>query len=81
MKIEFVQMNLENLDVDLLHKWTEEPFIQEWFEQRRERFENEGYNNWINMIRNNPNYHIILYLIDNNKPNHSIPSPLAQFFQ
>ena len=38
----------------------------DWFEERRETFEGIGHDNWVNMITNNPNYHIILYL-DNNE--------------
>jgi|GEM_PF-1369546 len=51
---------------EILNAFSIELHGQEWFEQRRETFENEGYQNWINMITNNPNYHIIIYLKDNN---------------
>ena len=32
--IEFIKMTINNLDYDLLHKWSEQPFVQVWFEQR-----------------------------------------------
>jgi len=35
-----------------------------WFEERRKDFEGKGHDNWVNMIRNNSNYHIILYIKD-----------------
>ena len=51
---------------EILNNFSIELHGKEWYEERREVFENEGYQNWINMIRNNPNYHIIMYLEDNN---------------
>ena len=33
-KIEFQKLDNNNIDYELLHKWSGESFIQEWFEQR-----------------------------------------------
>ena len=50
----------------ILNNFSIELHGQEWYEQRRERFEGEGFNYWLNTITNDPNYHIILYIVDNN---------------
>ena len=50
MTINFIQMKKDNIDYELLHKWSEEPFIQEWFEQRSLSLEEikEKYDNKVN---------------------------------
>ena len=49
----------------ILNNFSIELHGEEWFEQKREFFEGEGHNNWVNMITNDPNYHIILYIDKN----------------
>ena len=51
---------------DILNGFSIELHGQEWFEERRFIFEGIGLQNWIKMITNNPNYHIIMYLKENN---------------
>ena len=36
------------------------------YNENKEKLTNEGFNNWVNMIRNTPNYNILLYLDSNN---------------
>lgn len=37
----------------------------EKYNENKERLTHEGFNNWVNMITNDPNYNIVLSLIDN----------------